>query len=175
MRQNPEITLLQPTAQGHHASAPGREVGYDFDGEMRAASLHDEVQRRQGIGHEDGAFSARFVLEEAASRYFALLAAELAALQGFLNEQEFQVVLNATASPVWQWQQGMTLAGAVADDHGIEALDGDTAIVRLVRKLAALTPSQCLALVDVCERAWRDNGADANISGLAEACGLKLG
>jgi len=67
-----------------------------------------------------------------------------------------------------------TLAGVVADDHGIETLDADTAVVRLVRKLVDLTPTQCLALVDVCEQIWRRLSENSSIAQLAEDCGLTL-
>jgi len=163
--------LADPALQSNDA---GREFIFDFNANVRISELEGQVQCRQGLGHRDGAFSARFVLEEAGWRYFSLLAAELQDLQGFLTEQELIVILNTTASPVWEWLPGMTLAGVVADDHGIESLDADTAVVRLVRKLAKLTPAQCLAVVDVCEQVWRRLGEQSSIAHLAEDCGLTL-
>jgi len=177
MQQTHSAPLLsQHTPSTLYPSETGSEDRYDFDAEERTAAVQANVLRRQDIGgRREDALSARFVLEEAGWRYFALLAFELEGLRGLFTEQELNVILNTTSSPVWQWRPGMTLACVVADDQGIEDLNADTPTASLVRKLAALTPVQDVALVDVCEQVWRRSGdGPCSIAQVAEDCGLKL-
>ena len=156
-------------------SSVGAEFKYDSDRFGRAETLFEEVQRRQTYGKELGEFSARYVLEVAGQRYFELLNLELRGLQGFLTESELGVVLNTTCRPVWSWYAGETLAGTVADDLGFESLNDDTPMGQFVRKLSTLTHVQCLALVDACERIWRNLGVDGeSLESTAERCGLRL-
>jgi len=138
-------------------SQPGREMDVDVNSDERSDFLVDEVQLRQGdpsIGSEKH-FSIGFVVESACERYFALLRSEESALDGLLSFEDLGVVLNTCCSPVWEWQPGFTIAGALAEDHGVEDLSEDNPMTRLIRKLSKLTPLQCAALVDVCERIWR--------------------
>lgn len=156
-------------------STDGAEWAFDFDRFTRAEALLAETQRRRPYREDAGSFSAGYTLEVAAQRYFELLNVELLSLQGFLTESELVALLNTTASPVWNWRAGFTLAGVVADDQGIESLEDDTRMGRFVRKLSSLTQSQCLALVDACERIWRDHGAGSeSLASSAERCGLHL-
>ena len=171
LHQQPMTPLTQALQSD---STVGAEWGYDFDRDTRARTLLEEIQRRQTYQKDTGQFSARYVLEIAAFRYFELLTVELRDLRGFLTESELVALMNTTASPVWDWHAGFTLAGIVADDNGIESLGDDTPMVRFVRKLSALTQSQCLSLVDCCERIWRDHGGSESLATTAERCGLHL-
>ena len=165
------------SAQEHFAGLPdftgGAEDRYDFNHQLRQSQLAEAIRQRQGS--EDGSFSARYILETAAYRYFQLLDLELTYLQGWLTESEFVAILNTTPHPEWSWRADKSLAGAVADTHGIESLDEQGPMVPLVKKLTALTPAQCLALADVCERFWRTpNIGEQSLSDIAAECGLKL-
>ena len=156
-------------------SSVGAEFGHDFDRLVRAETLFEEIQRRQTYVKARGEFSVRYVLEVAGQRHFELLNFELRGLQGFLTVGELGVLLNTTCSPVWSWCAGATLAGVVADDLGIDSLNDDTPMGQFVRKLTTLTQVQCLALVDACERIWRNRGAEGeSLASTAERCGLLL-
>ena len=173
LHQQPMTPLTQALQSD---STVGAEWGYDFDRDTRARTLLEEIQRRQTYRKDTGQFSFRYVLEIAAYRYFELLTVELRDLRGFLTESELVALMKTTTSPVWEWRAGwFTLADIVAADNGIESLEDDTPIVRFVRKLSTLTQSQCLALVDCCERIWRDLGTGSDsLASSAERCGLHL-
>jgi hypothetical protein len=169
----PPKTLLMQALQSD--STDGAEGAFDSDRYTRAETLLAEAQRRGPYREDAGSFSAGYTLEVAAQRYFELLNVELLSLQGFLTESELVALLNTTASPVWDWRAGFTLAGILADDQGIESLEDDTLMGRFVRKLSTLTHSQCVALVDACERIWRGLGAGSeSLASSAERCGLHL-
>lgn len=111
----------------------------------------------------------------AARRYSELVDAELANLAGYLTERELRTILSTTPSPTWNWQVGMTLAGAVADTYGIDSLDDDAPMSGLVRKLAKLTLTQNLALVDICEGFWKYSALQPqSLQEFAADCGLTL-
>ena len=168
-----------------YASSPAHaEHAGDFDVYFRAEQLLSEIRLRQtavdeGAGDVAGQvkqkFGTRFILDVAGHRYFELLKGELQGLQHLFSAAELGIILNTTCSPVWEWRQGMTLAGAVADDQGVEDCDADTPICELIRKLSKLSPAQCLALVDACERFWRTPGSDGDsVRTVAARCGLEL-
>lgn len=146
---------------------------YDYDRESRKRFLAEEIRLREGDLYRCGPFSATHVLETAAARCFELMAMELRALDGFLTESELVAVLNATPHPVWTWRGEVSMAGAVADAYGIETLNDDSPMTPLVKKLLQLTPVQCLALVDLCERIWR-SPMNRPISDIAAEHGLAL-
>ena len=173
--QAPEQQATTPAHTLPLDSEVGAEFEHDIDRYLRAETLREEIKRRQTYGKERGEFSARYVVEVAGQRYFELLKVELSGLQGFLTEGELGVVLNTTCSPVWNWCAGETLASSVADDLGIESLNDDTPMGQFVRKLSTLTQVQCLALVDACERIWRNLGVEGeSLVSTAERCGLRL-
>ena len=148
--------------------------GDDFDLELRQAFLREAIPMRQGNPLAlQGVFSKAYVLEAAAARCFELMAMELRALDGLLTEDELTAILNATRNPVWSWSYRVSLAGPVADEYGIETLEDESPMTSLVRKLTQLTSSQSLALVDLCERIWR-NPVNRPIRDIAAELGLQL-
>src|ERR1043165_8417585 len=130
------------TQAGQPDSNVGAEWSLDWDRDSRATVLLEETQRRRTYREETGPFSDRYILEVAGLRYFELVTDELRSLSGFLTESELVVLLNTTASPVWDWRAGFTLAGVVADDQGIESLEDDTPMGRFVQKLSGRTQAQ---------------------------------
>lgn len=68
-------------------------------------------------------------------------------------------MLNKTCSPIWDWDRYCSMASFVADDNGVgrlSELEPGSLLSVLLGKLAPLTTSQNAALVDACERTWRN-------------------
>lgn len=178
------LSSLDMLGAEYAASSAHAEHAGDFDVYSRAEQLLNEIRLRQPTLDEDAEdvagqgnqkFGTRFILDVAGHRYFELLKSEMQGLQRLFSAEELGVILNTTCSPVWEWHQGMTLAGAVADDQGVDDCEADTPVCELIRKLGKLSPAQCLALVDACERFWRTPAGDGDsVRTVAARCGLEL-
>ncbi|MBE0548553.1 MAG: hypothetical protein IH627_13080 [Rubrivivax sp.] len=138
----------------------GREGrGGDFMWPVRHANLSDEVNKRVGCPEEpDRMLSGRFVVEQAAERYFYLVADAERTMRGKFTEEEFVTILNTTCGPIWEWDTYMSVASMVADTFGVGRLDSlkeGSELRVLLKKLLDLSAVQNAALVDTCERVWR--------------------
>jgi hypothetical protein len=72
-----------------------------------------------------------------------------------LTSEEWRMLLNAFASPDIEWQPGLSLAGAVADDLGIDDLNElDAATSKSMQKLLRLSKSEQRAAFDLIKRYW---------------------
>jgi len=135
------------------------EYSRDMYRDLRRSALLMEVDKRRGTDAlvSDERYSSGFIVEQAAERFFSLVAVAERDLRGRFTEDEFLTILNAECTPIWQ-DRFANLATIVADDQGVESLDdlepGHPLRV-LLEKLIALTPLENAALVDVCERIWR--------------------
>ncbi len=131
----------------------------DFMWSVRHANLVVAVKKRVGKSEEpDRKLSGRFVIEQAAARYFDLIADAHRNMRGQFTEQEFQTILNTTCGPIWEWDTYMSVASMVADDFGVsklESLAEGSGLRVLLEKLLKLTPIENVAIVDTCERFWR--------------------
>lgn len=178
------LASLDQLGAEYAASLAHAEHAGDFEVYSRAEQLLNEIRRRQSAVNEGAGdvagqvkqkFGTRFILDVAGHRYFELLKSELQGLQRLFSAEELGIILNTTCLPVWERRQGMTLAGAVADDQGVDNCDADTPVCVLIRKLSKLSSAQCLALVDACERFWRTPASDFDsVQTVAARCGLEL-
>jgi hypothetical protein len=72
-----------------------------------------------------------------------------------LTTEEWRMLLNAFASSEIEWNPGLSLAGAVADDLGIEDLDAINASTsKSIKKLMQLSKSEQRAAFDLVKRYW---------------------
>jgi len=132
----------------------------DFAWGVRRVALREAVTARSGTaddGHE--AIPGTYIIENAAQRYFALLDHGRESMKEMFSESEFGVMLNTTCGPLWEWDPWMSVAEMVSDDNGMVNSGKQSQCSELQilwKKLRALTPLQDVALVDVCERVWRD-------------------
>lgn len=136
-----------------------REYMGDFDSDTRLEYLSQEIAKRicaKAAEIPEHKVPNHFVIQQAAERYFSLVARATTSLR--FSQRELTIILNTTCSPVWQWHAYQSVAGMVADDNGVESLEelAPDAILRLlIEKLAQLSPTQNAALVDICEMVWR--------------------
>jgi hypothetical protein len=136
-----------------------REYMVDYDSDTRLEYLNQEIAKRIGAKAPDipeHKVPNHFIIQQAAERYFSLVAQETRSLH--FSRQELTIILNTTCCPVWQWYPYVSVAGMVADDNGVESLEElepDSILRQLIEKLAHFSPTQNVALVDVCERIWR--------------------
>ena len=162
-------TLLQ--------SSPGGEDQYDYNWPTRHKFLEKEILARMGASSEPTTrISSFYILQIAAERGFMLIADAIESMSDMFVIEEFDLMLNTTCSPVWQWDRYMSIATFVADDNGVEsdaALEPGSSLGVLLEKLARLTTTQNAALVDVCERLWRDSRTTPLEESL-EAMGFRL-
>ena len=97
-------------------------------------------------------------MAQAGLRYFALLDNATADMKGRFSATDFDILINAECSTVWSWDPSWSLAGLVADDHGVDDLndlDTDSPLRILIERLMTLSPLESAVLVDACEQVWR--------------------
>jgi hypothetical protein len=136
------------------------EYDLDFDASLRRGALLHHIDERRGAAGVSSRplFSSGFIAEQAAHRYFMLVESALEGLKGRFTMDEFNTILNAECSAIWNWDIWVSVASMVADDNGIDTLDElveGSPLRVLLEKLLALTQLENAALVDVCERVWR--------------------
>ena len=141
----------------------GDEQRMDIDGSTRRQFLKDEIEARTFKRQEfdvDRKFSSQFVVQQGAARFFSLLRPATASMNGLFTKEDLTKILNTTCGPLWDWRADcMSVFSMVVDDNGINSwgdVPKDSEMEILMKKLAALTPLQNAALVDVCERFWRE-------------------
>lgn len=178
--EDSESVQTHPLFGGWIGGEPdGAECTFDSQRDNRLSFLNTAVCQRNGVNREKeiesflahrvarlemsdpNQFSAHFVIEQAAERYFNLINHEMLALDGMFTVDEFATILNTTCNPVWDWAPWMPVSGIVADDNGVCNLNELTVgspMRILLEKLRKLSASQNVALVDSCERLWRDQG-----------------
>lgn len=162
-------TLLQ--------NSPGKENSYDYNWPTRHRFLEREILARVGTSSEPTErMSGFYVLQTAAERYFMVISEAIESMSEMFTEQEFGLMLNTTCAPIWEWDRHWTLATFVADHNGVSSvseLGAGSSLGILLKKLAPLSTAQNAALVDVCERFWRDSG-EATLVQQLEAMGLRI-
>lgn len=125
--------------------------------EMRDVIIAIGVHERRGT--DEVPFSAGFVIQQAAERYFVLMREAEEGLSEIFSAEEMRTLQDANPSPIWEGSSRV-LATMVAEANGIDLTyppAADTGMRSLLLKLAALTPLQNAALLDVCERISRGN------------------
>jgi hypothetical protein len=136
------------------------EDGFDIYKSLRCGSLQAAVAQRRGSDDllTEERYSSVLIVEQAAERFFNLVAMTEPHLRGRFTKEEFGVILNAECTPIWRWDRFTSVATMVADDQGLESLEdlkpGQPLRV-LMEKLMELTPLENAVLVDACERVWR--------------------
>lgn len=180
--EHSEPVQTHPLLGGWIGGEPaGAEFTWDSEGHNRLSFLNTAVCQRNGVNREKeiesflahrfagvemsdpNHFSAHFVIEQAAERYFNLINHEMLALNGMFTVDEFATVLNTTCNPLWDWAPWLPVSGMVADNHGVRDLNElpvGSPMRILLEKLRKLSASQNVALVDFCERVWRDQGQE---------------
>lgn len=162
-------TLLQ--------NSPGKENSYDYNWPTRHRFLEREILARVGTSSEPTKrMSGFYVLQTAAERYFMVISEAIESMSEMFTEQEFGLMLDTTCSPIWEWDRYWTLANFVAGHNGVSSvseLGAGSSLGILLKKLAPLSTAQNAALVDVCERYWRDSG-EATLVQQLEAMGLRI-
>lgn len=106
--------------------------------------------------------SREMVIDVSLSRYFQLIETARSELAEHLSEAELVLLLNA--HPHAWWCEGCEIdpARIVFESYGLDnSADRDNPARQLCEKLQALTPLQRLALIEVCECAWRDRSVGA--------------
>lgn len=130
-------------------SAYGRKLVY----------LTEQIKARAGAELLSGEkiISQKIVVEQSLERYFLLIGEALNGIQ--LDHEEMRVILNSIPSPVWQWGLNVSLATCIADACSADEfskLDANSTFLKLITKLQKLTLLQEAALIDFCERFWRE-------------------
>ena len=122
----------------------------------RLIRLREAVEARRGVRGRANVirYSAGFVVEQAADRYFCLIEETQAGLQGQFTPDEFSVLQNMEPSPVWN-RRDIDLASKLHDTYADEDDCLIPSLSDLARRLADLTPVQQVAMVDACERVFR--------------------
>ena len=141
------------------ATDEGVSTDGDYNWPVRHGNLVRAISARE-VNREvsDSVVLPRFVLEQAAERYFMLLDDAAASLKGHFNEAEFSYILNSTCQAIWDWDTCMSVCTMVADDNGVERLDNleqGSTLHTLLTKLSNLSQVENATLVDACERVWR--------------------
>ena len=143
-------------------STPPERAEYSSDiyKGVRRSALVRGVEARRGTDpmRSSGYYSAGFVLEHAAEKFFSLVEATETELRGRFTAREFDYILNSECSSVWFSGFHVPVAEMVADTFGVESSEdpSDAEELRvLVEKLKALTRLENAVLTDVCERVWR--------------------
>ncbi len=158
-----EIGNMTPFMEMMSKDAVGAEQIYDFYPSGRISAIKKAIKVRNGSERTldpKNKFSSQFVVEQALERYFDLIRRAVESINSIFTESEVMVILNANCSPVYNNSVGVTVAGMVAADFGIELLsdvsEGSNLHI-LIEKLIRLSPTQEAALVDMCERYWRND------------------
>jgi hypothetical protein len=128
----------------------------DFERDQRRGNLLHAIDARRGDGERR--YSSHLVIEQAAERFFELVAVAEDRLHGRFTDDEFLAIANSTCTPIWNWNRHTSVASMVANDRGIDSIDDlkkGSPLRLLLEKLVELTPVENAALVDVCERVWR--------------------
>lgn len=131
----------------------------DFERELRRGKLLHAIEARRGAGEHR--YSSHLVVEQAAERFFELVAVAENSLRGRFTDAEFLAIANSTCTPIWNWDHHTSVASMVASDQGIDSMNElkEGHLLRvLLEKLVELTPTENAVLVDVCERVWRGHG-----------------
>lgn len=157
-------------------NSPGKENRYDYNWPTRHRFLEREISARVGTSSDPTErMSGFYVLETAAERYFMVISEAIESMSELFTEEDFGLMLNTTCSPIWEWDRYSSLATFVADDNGVESvseLGAGSSLRILLEKLAPLSTTQNAALVDVCERVWREG--EVTLVQQLEAMGLCL-
>lgn len=141
--------------------AAGAEQKYDFYAGDSLSFLKSEVEVRSGLTEAIspyGVVSARFTVQQAAKRYFVLMARARDSMSNMFTEDEILRLLNSAMSPVSELRPCSNMATTVADDLNIENLDElaeDSPTRLLMNKLLSLTFIQDAALMELTELFWR--------------------
>jgi len=157
-----EIGNMTPFMQKILTDTVGAELYCDFNASSRISAIEEAVKIRIGSQRTldpNSQFSFQFVVQQALDRYFDLISSAVVSINSTFTENEMIVILNANCSPVYNKSVGGTVACMVAGDLGIEQLsdlfDGSD-LKNLLEKLTYLSPLQEAALIDICERFWRN-------------------
>lgn len=101
--------------------AAGAEETRDIFWSERDRALLSGLTARQGNGNVvQQQFSARFVMEQSTSRYFALIAEALNSMEDMFTEKDIAVIMNTSCVEVWDWKPRKSVAALVTDSAGIE-------------------------------------------------------
>ena len=152
-----------PFVQMMLTNVEGAELNYDFCPSRRILAIEKAVKARNGSEitlNPKNQFSSQFVVQQAVDRYFRLISSAVESINSIFTESEMKVILKAICRPFCQWCVGETVADMVADDLGIEQtsdLSDDSDVKTLLNKLMRLSPTQNVALIDLCERFWRSS------------------
>ena len=162
-----EIGNMTPFMQMMLTDVVGAEMYDDFNASSRMSAIEEAVKVRVGYKrtHEPNSqYSFQFVVQQALERYFRIIRDGVVSINFTFTESEMIVILNANCGVVCSKSVGGTVAGMVAADLGIEQLSDlaeDSDLKILFEKLTYLSPLQEAALIDICERFWR-NAKDLN-------------
>ena len=160
---SPLVELLLSDQEDHD-----HESLYCFEDFDAMDKLKKNILMRDGSSEYEerfNIFSHSFVTQQAAARYFDVMAATLESLDGMFSLKQITFIINSNPTPYWNMHAGNSLSGMLIDDQGIESLsdlDGRDDLKITIQKLQKLTAAQNMALTDVCERFWRktSNGDD---------------
>jgi hypothetical protein len=167
-----------------HSEDDCESGAYDFHYESgstyskKLAYLTEQIKARTGGGLFPGEkiVSQKIVVQQALERYFLLISEALNGIQ--LDHEEMRIILNSIPSPVWQWGLNVSLATRIADACGADEfskLDANSTFVKLITKLQKLTLLQEAALIDFCERFWREGRkGDYSFDELCSKLGFEL-
>ncbi len=105
----------------------------------------------------DDRVSNEQICGSALARYFRLLNIGRTELRDVLSDDELLLLHHARPQAVWSGEFETTPADILYSSYGENDLvDEDSAVYQLCIKLAALSPLQQIALIDLMECAWRD-------------------
>jgi hypothetical protein len=167
-----ETEMEQSRKRGHRMDADCMHCGFeppieeradgfcDVDKSIRRSTLLHGVEARRGTDEltSPERYSSYLIVDQAAQRFFELVAIAEGHLRGRFTETEMTTILNSTCGPIWYWDQFTSVASMVADDLNVEdfeAMPEGHPVRALLEKLAKLSSLENAALVDICERVWR--------------------
>jgi hypothetical protein len=150
----------------------------DFEHVERLVYLTEQIGARTGSELATGKkiVSQKIVVQQSLERYFLLIGGALNDIE--LNAEEFGIIFNATCQPVLQWGLNISFATRIADNYGVDEIshyDANSTFIKLIAKLQELTFLQEAALVDFCERFWKESHkGDYSVEELCSKLGFEL-
>lgn len=145
----------------------GAENIHNINCDDHLDSIIEEFTIRNNHASSNGkaeVFSSQHIAQRMILNYIEVLRSGVKSLSGTFTQDEIGMLLNMNPSPIWQKKSFSRLRDMFIDAYNIEFDDDllkQPALLSMLDKLDFITVTENFALMDLCERFWRNKNTDS--------------